>query len=136
MTTYEEHKNIVKEFMSDINEKIRADLLSERQKIIGFAASEASVNMFALLLHKKNLISPGFNINHKFFSSIKRAESTFDFKIEDKEKILESLVKQEEFRDKLCYGKSKDKALVEKALENLFVLKKVIEKGLGEEIEN
>lgn len=69
MTTIEEHKKIVKEFLDDINEKIRANLLVERQKIIGFTASETATNLFALLLHKKNLVEAGFNVNHRYFAS-------------------------------------------------------------------
>ena len=57
MASVEEHKKTIKELKEDIEEKIKMRLVSERQKIIGFAASEASVNCFAVLLHKKNLIS-------------------------------------------------------------------------------
>ena len=71
MTSLEEHKKIVRELFEDINEKIRAELLLDRQKIVGFAASEASCNLFAIFLHKNNLITPGFNVNHRFFSSEK-----------------------------------------------------------------
>jgi len=71
MTTIEEHEKIIKEFLDDINEKIKADLLVERQKIIGFAASEAAVNLLAVLLHKKKIIEPSFSINHRYFASSK-----------------------------------------------------------------
>ncbi len=70
MTSIEEHKRALNELESDINEKIRLNIISKRQKIIGFAASEASTNCFAILLHKKNLITVGFNVNHKWFSSM------------------------------------------------------------------
>ena len=134
MASPEEHKNVVKELIDDIHEKIKAGILEKRQKIIGFAASEASTNLFALLLHKKNLISPGFNVNHKFFASVQRAKDTFEESFEKKELLLEFLVKQELYRDKLCYGKAKDTKIVEEAVKNLFEFKKIIEQLLGEEI--
>jgi hypothetical protein len=68
MTTYENHKNIVKNLIEDIDEKIRSQNIIERQKIIGFAVSEASVNLIAILLRKNDLISSGFMINHRYFA--------------------------------------------------------------------
>ena len=134
MASPESHKHTAKELIEDINEKIKVGILVQRQKIVGFAASEASTNMFALFLHRKELISPGFNVNHKFFASSTRARVLFKEEFEEKNKILELLVKQEKFRDLLCYGKDKDEKTVIEAVENLFELKQMIEKLLGEEI--
>ncbi len=132
MTTIEEHKKIAKEFLDDINEKIKADLLVERQKIIGFSASEAATNLFALYLHSLRLIEPSFNLNHRFFASKKIAENIFNFDIWNKEKLLDLLIKQEEFRNKLCYGKDKTAEMVHDTVKNLFELKEIIEKRLEE----
>jgi len=74
MTSIEEHKRIHEELEEDINEKVTRNIITKRQKIIGFAASEASTNLFAILLHKLNLITAGFNVNHRFFASIERAK--------------------------------------------------------------
>ena len=130
MTTIEEHKKIVKEFLDDINEKIKANLLEERQKIIGFASSEASVNLFAILLHKKNFIEPSFSINHRYFASLKIAENKFNFNIPKKQRILSLLINQESYRNKLCYGKEKKAEIVNSAIKNLFELKNLIESEL------
>ncbi len=135
MTSIQEHEETVKELVDDINEKLRAGLLLKRQKLVGFAASEASTNLFAILLHKKELISPGFNVNHKFFASLKRANDVFKENFEKKNELLKLLVEQESFRDKLCYGKAKSEGLVNEAVKNLFELKSLIEKILGEENE-
>ncbi|MEK6859204.1 MAG: hypothetical protein AABX54_00160 [Nanoarchaeota archaeon] len=132
MTTIEEHKKILKEFIDDINEKIKSNLVSERQKIIGFAASEASTNLFAIFLHKNNLIEPSFNINHRHFSSIKRAEKVYKFEFQGKKEIINLLIMQENYRDKLCYGKAKDSKIVNSAIKNLFELKNLIEKEVEE----
>jgi len=132
MTTIEEHKEIINEFLDDINEKIRAGLIAERQKIIGFSASEAATNLFALLLHSKNLIEPSFNINHRFFASKRIAESRFNQDFSRKNKIIDLMVKQEEYRIKLCYGKKKGSETADSAIKNLFELKEIVE----EELEN
>ena len=58
---------------------------------------------------------------------MKRANSVFDFEFKNKTKIIELMVKQNDFRNKLCYGKSKDIKTVKAALENLNKLKKEIE---------
>lgn len=132
MTSLSEHKNNIKQLMEDINEKIRADLLMERQKLIGFAASEASTNLLEFFLHKRELISSGFTVNHTYFSSEKRAERILDFDFPRKKEVIVLLIKQEEFRDILCYGKEKEKGKVEEAIRNLQILKRIIEQELGE----
>lgn len=131
MTTIEEHEEIVKEYMDDINEKIRAGLVLDRQKIIGFAASEASTNLFAIFLHSKNLIEPSFSVNHRFFASEKIAEKKFNIYFSNKKKLIGLLVKQEDYRSKLCYGKKKNPEIVNSAIENLFKIKNMVDKELG-----
>jgi hypothetical protein len=79
MTSIEEHKKSAVSLINDIEEKLRARNIEERQKIIGFACSEASCDLLAILLHKKNLIDPGFNVNHRFFSSDRIAAEKFAF---------------------------------------------------------
>ena len=132
MTTIEEYRKTTKEFLDDINEKIKAGLLVERQKIIGFASSEASVNLFAVLLHKKKLIEPSFSVNHRYFASLKIAENKFDFDFPNRNKILSLLINQESYRNKLCYGKAKEAESVNSAIKNLFELKNLIESELEE----
>jgi len=132
MTTIEEHKNIINEFEEDIKEKIKAKLLLRRQKIIGFATSEGSTNYLALFLHIKNLISSGFNVNHTWFASEKKAHRKFPFDFPKKKEIFNLLVKQENLRQKLCYGKNKDFNLVKEAVKNFFEIKNIFENELGE----
>lgn len=134
MTSIEEHKRALKELESDINEKIRLNIISERQKIIGFTASEASANCFAILLHKKNLITVGFNVNHKWFSSMQRAKDRFPFDFPEKDKLLELLVRVEYLRDRLCYGKSKNPSEAEDAIKSFFEIKTIVKAETGEDI--
>ena len=134
MVSIEAHKESVRVLIEDIKEKLRAEIAVERQKLIGFSCSEASCDLLVVLLHKKNLINPGFNINHRFFSSIKTAEVRFNFEFPSKNKLISLLVKQEEYRDILCYGKPKRKEPVIKCIENLFEIKRIIEKETGENL--
>lgn len=134
MTSLEEHKNNIKQFMDDIKEKIRSELLLERQKIVGFNMSEASTNFMEYFLHKKNLISSGFKVNHNYFVSEKRAQRYLDFEFPKKEILITLLVNQDKFRSLLCYGKEKELRIVEKAIANLYKIKSIIEEELGEEI--
>jgi len=127
MTTIEEHDRTAKELIEDINEKIKANLLVERQKIVGFSASEAATNLFAVLLHKKNIVEPSFNVNHRYFASEKIANDRFNFNIPSKEEIIGLLIKQEDYRNKLCYGREKSADIVLSAVKNLFELKQLIE---------
>ena len=129
MASIEEHEKTAKELIEDIEEKIRLDLLLKRQKIIGFSVSEASINLFAILLHKNNLISPGFHVNHSFFASEKRAGNTYNFDFKDKNKIIKILVRIEELRNRLCYGKEKEEKEVKEAIDLLFKLKRLLEEN-------
>lgn len=122
----------MQELVSDIEEKIRMNIATQRQKIIGFSASEASVNLFSILLHKKNLITPGFNVNHNFFSSSQRSLAYFPQEFQNKEEIMELLVRQEEYRVLLCYGKDKSGDTVNKAIKNFYKLKEIIDMTIGE----
>jgi hypothetical protein len=131
MTTIEEHKKILKEFLDDINEKISANLLFERQKILGFSLSEASVNLFAIYLHHLKLIEPGFGINHRHFRSEKIAKSYYPFEFKYKDKVFDLMIKQEDYRNKLCYGKDKELKIVSSAIKNLFELKEIIDKEVS-----
>lgn len=112
MTSIEAHKDSVKALTADVEEKLRSETATKRQKLIGFACSEASCDLLAILLHKKSLIDPGFNVNHRFFSSKKSAELQLNFEFPSKARLIQFLINQEEYRNLLCYGKPKGKEIV------------------------
>ena len=134
MPNIEEHKKIINELVEDLNEKLREGVIVQRQKIIGFIVSEASANLFAILLHKKNLIDPGYDVNHNFFVSTKRANEAFSFDFPKKAKVIGLLTEVEDYRNKLCYGKDKSPEIVKEAIRKFFELKEFIEKEIGEDI--
>lgn len=134
MTSVLEHKNNFQQFLDDINEKIRANLLLERQKLIAFAASEAATNLLEYYLHRKDLISSSITLNHNHFSSEKRAWRTLEFDFPHKKEILDLMVQQEKLRDLLCYGKEKQVGKVQEAIGNVQHLKEIMERELGEKL--
>jgi hypothetical protein len=134
MTSTEEHINAIRMLLKDVEDKVRSESAVDMQKIVGFSCSEASCDLFALLLHKKNLITPGFNINHRFFASDKIAKKKFSYDFPRKETLINLLVRQEGFREKLCYGREKKKEVVEKCIANTFKIKGTIEELIGETI--
>jgi hypothetical protein len=129
MPSIEEHEKTVKELLEDIEEKIRLNLVAKRQKIIGFAVSEAATNLFAIYLHKNNLIEPGFNINHSFFASEKKAENIFSYSFQNKSETISYLVKIEQLRNRLCYGREKSAKEANEAISFLYKLKSTLEEG-------
>ncbi|MBM3304144.1 MAG: hypothetical protein FJY76_03530 [Candidatus Aenigmarchaeota archaeon] len=134
MTSLEVHRKSAKEMLDDIDEKVRSGLVKDRQKLVGFAASEISCDLLAVLLHKKNLISPGFNVNHRFFASEKMAKERFGFDFPVKERILPLMVKQEEYRGLLCYGRERGEKLVLEAIANMNRIREIVDKETGEDI--
>lgn len=134
MTSAEEHLKAIQQFLEDIHEKIRSNLLVERQKIIGFTASEAATNLLEYFLHKKEVIPAGFRVNHRYFTSERKAQSYLDFEFSHKKEIISLMIKQEEFREVLCYGKEKEGEKVSAAITNLNKIKTIITQELGEEL--
>jgi len=70
---------------------------------------------------------PGFNINHLFFASLKRAEQTFPFEFNNKQEILKDLVRIEELRNRLCYGREKEETEANEAISLLYKIKNLEE---------
>ena len=121
-----------KALLKDVEDKVRLGIIVDTQKLIGFACSEASCDLFAIMLHKKNLITPGFSVNHRFFSSEKSARERFDFDFSNKDELIRLLVLQEKYRTLLCYGRQKERTVVEEAIKNMQEMKDIIENELGE----
>lgn len=126
MVSVDEHKRSLEEFLKDVEEKIKSDLIVERQRLIGFALSEASCDLFAIFLHRKNLISPGSNVNHRFFTSGRAALQKFSFDFPRKDELLSLLVKQEGYRSMLCYGRAREREEVERAVKNFYRLREMV----------
>lgn len=134
MTSVEEHRKSIKSLLKDVEDKVRADTIVGMQKLIGFSCSEAACDMLALMLHKKNLITAGFNVNHRFFLSQNIANKKFGFDFPRKHELLDLLVKQETSRTFLCYGRERDRKVVEECIKNTYKIKEIVEELIGEPV--
>ncbi|MBI2675803.1 MAG: hypothetical protein HYX24_05060 [Candidatus Aenigmarchaeota archaeon] len=134
MPSADEHIKSIKSLFRDVEDKIKAGTLVEMQKLVGFACSEAACDLFALMLHRKNLISPGFNVNHRFFASEKIASEKFSFDFPHKAKLLPLLVNQERFRSILCYGRERERQIVEDCIKAAYKIREIVEEIIGETI--
>lgn len=129
----EGHIAALKESAEEIEEAIRKGI-KLRQRTIGFHTSMAACDMLELLLHKMNLINPGFVVKHDWFDSAKEIQRRFvSISFPKKEEILALMNKIELKRNLLCYGKPKDIETIKEVIENFNKLKeKFIEAGLEE----
>lgn len=128
----ESHLENLKESLTVIEESIIKGL-KERQRTIGFHTSTASIDLLEILLHKNNLIDPGFIIKHEWLKSKNTIKEKFPFNFPKKEEILDLIYKIEEKRNILCYGKPQRIETIQEVLENFNTLKKLFRRaGLDE----
>ena len=128
----ESHLKNLKESLEIINECIEKGLV-ERQRTIGFSASAACADMLEILLHKENLIDPGFIINHEWLKSKNRIKDKFPFDFPKKKEIFDLIFKIEEKRNTLCYGKPQEIEAIQQVVEDFNKLKKIFkEAGVNE----
>ena len=120
----ETHEKKLKESLELIQESVERGL-DERQRTIGFNTSAACADMLEILFHKKNLIDPGFMVKHEWLKSKNKVEEKFPFDFPKKKEILELVLKIEERRDVLCYGKPQKVEVIKSVLENFYEVKKL-----------
>lgn len=126
----EDHKKRLQESIKLIEESIEKGIV-ERQRTIGFNVSAASADMLEILLHKKDLIDPGFFIKHEWLKSKNIIEKKFPFDFPRKKEILGLIFKIEEKRNALCYGKPQKEEVIGDVLDNFNKLKEIF-KGVEE----
>jgi len=88
--------------------------IKNSQRIIGTHASRAMVDMLAVYLLKRNLISPGLQLNHRWFKSKNILEKLPDF--ENKKEICEDMIKLELLCEDLTYGSPKPEERIKEAI--------------------
>ena len=99
LISYQEHK----ETIFDWALKIKG--LKNAQRIVGIHAPRAIIDLLVIYLLKRDLISPGTQINHRWFKSSKVSERLPEF--DNKKKIIEKLVELELLCEDLTYGAPK-----------------------------
>jgi hypothetical protein len=123
------HKRNLNESIGVIDECIERGILAERQRTLGFHCSAASIDLLELLLHKHNLISPGAQLKHDWFSSRKKVSEKLPFDFPHKKAIVPIIMSIESKRNLLCYGKPQP----EKEIENIVIeFRKLLEMVKGE----
>lgn len=123
----EKHLKNLKESIDVLEECIKKRDLTERQRTIGFHISAVSVDLLEIYLHKKNLIGPGMQIKHDWFTSKKKIESRIPFTFPNKAEILELMTEIENKRNMFCYGVPQEKETIKEAIFLFQKLKKNFE---------
>src|SRR3990167_2817163 len=95
----ESHLENLKESLREIEEAVTKGLL-QKQRTLGFHASAGAIDILEIILHKNNLIDPGFVIKHEWFNSKKKIAEKLPFDFPKKREILECIVKIEAARNK------------------------------------
>ncbi|MBI2632062.1 hypothetical protein HYW75_03600 [Candidatus Pacearchaeota archaeon] len=127
----EDHNKRLQESLKVIEESIEKGIV-ERQRTIGFSISAACSDMFEILLHKKDLISPGFMIKHERFNSQNKIKEKFPFDFPRKEETIKLISEIEKMRNPLCYGKPQKEDSIKKVIENFNKLKEIFKEEINE----
>ncbi len=120
----EEHMNALKEHEENLKLAIERGLM-KNQRNIGYNASQASVEIFSIHMHKLNLIATGENLDHRIFKS-KDVDSRIPIDFPNKQKILDLMRKLEEKRNILCYGKGRPESEIKDVIMAYNELKGII----------
>lgn len=126
----EEHENAYKEHLRNIERAIEEGI-EENQRNIGFNVSQGSVELFAIYLHKLNLLQgSGDQLDHRIFRSKSSLEKKIPPAFSAKREILELMEIMEVERIALCYGNRKPKDRIQNLIKNFNKLRKIINKNL------
>ncbi|MFH1592090.1 MAG: hypothetical protein ABIB47_01850 [Candidatus Woesearchaeota archaeon] len=108
LISFKEHKETIFEWAL----KIKG--LKNSQRIIGTHTSRAIIDLLAAYLLKRNLISPGIQINHRWFKSSRVSEKLPEF--DNKKEVLQKMIKLELLCEDLTYGAIKPEENIKKAI--------------------
>ena len=126
----EEHENAYKEHLNNINRAIEEGI-EENQRNLGYNISQGSVELFAIFLHKLNLLQgSGDQLDHRIFKNKNLIEKKIPPVFASKDKILDIMKKIEDERIALCYGNRKPKERIEKTIKNFQELRRIVNENL------
>ena len=112
----EEHEESFKEHRETIFRwALEVKGMENSQRIIGLHASRAIIDLLSIYLLKKGKISPGKQINHRWFKILKVYGKIPDFL--NKKQIIGKIVELELLCEKLTYGSKRPETEVKTALE-------------------
>lgn len=138
MTSIEEHRRKIKEILDGIDMAIDQGV-EKWPTLIGFNTSLGATQLLELYLHRINKIDVGKTIKHNWFkrpTKDQKQEPLIERKLgvdfPDKKEIFKLIYDIEKSRDKLVYGKS-DRKLIMEVLKNFEKLKEHLLRKLKEE---
>ena len=129
----EHHLENLKESVEEIENAVKVGLI-KKQRTLGFHTSSAAIDILEIILHKYNLIDPGFIIKHEWLNSKRKIEEKLPFEFPGKKEILKHIVKIESARSKLCYGKRQKEKDLEEIAEEFSQLKDLFIEVSGYEL--
>lgn len=118
------HLKGIKESIDEVENAIKIGITT-RQRTIGFHTAAADI--FEIILHKENLITPSEIVKHEWFASKNKIKEKFNFDFKDKDEIIELIIYIEQERNKLCYGKQQPEEVIFKVINNFNKLKQKFE---------
>jgi uncharacterized FlaG/YvyC family protein len=122
----EEHEKAYHEHLSNLK-KLIEEGIEENQRNIGYNVSQGSIELFAIFLHRNNLIqSSGEQFDHRIFKSKNLIEKRLPVDFPERGKILELMKTIELERNSICYGKRKQKEEIEEMIKKFNQLREVI----------
>ncbi len=128
----EEHEKAYQEHLRNLNKAIEEGT-EENQRNIGYNVSQGAVELFAIYLHKLNLLQgSGDQMDHRIFKSENLIKKKIPFEFLSRKEILALMKSIEDKRNILCYGKRKPKNEIEDFINNFQKLRRIINKNLKE----
>jgi hypothetical protein len=108
LESYKEHKETIFDWA------LKVKGIKNSQRIIGTHASRAMVDLLAVYLLKRNLISPGLQLNHRWFKSKNIFQRLPEF--ENKNEVCGDMIKLELLCEDLTYGVPKSEEKIKEAI--------------------
>ena|SRR3989344_3033841 len=127
------HLENLKESIREVEEAVTKGL-STKQRTLGFHTSAVAIDILEIILHKNNLIDPGFVIKHEWFNSERKIEEKFPFDFQYKKEIMNLIKNIENIRNNLCYGKRQEDKILEKLIYDFNKLKELFKEVTGYEL--
>ncbi len=126
----EEHEKAYEEHKRNIDRAIEEGI-EENQRNIAYNASQGSVELFSIFLHKLKLITgSGDQLDHRIFRSLNSIEKKVPNIFPEKKMILQLMKKIEDERNALCYGSRKSAERIKELIKNFNELRNIINEEL------
>ena len=128
----EEHEKAYQEHVQNLNKAIE-DGIEDNQRNISYNVSQGAIELFAIYLHKLNLLEgSGDQFNHRIFKSKKLTERKIPLLFPARKDILELMKAIEDKRNMFCYGKRKSEREIMSFINNFQKLRAIINHHLKE----